>query len=90
VRQWYTVYGTPYMCSVLAMMVPTMLPYMNAGQIISVTSGAQAGEMESLVGAPARGIKSADVITLTHILCLAYVVIGNVAFLAKKSQGGGK
>jgi hypothetical protein len=90
VRQWYTVYGTPYMCSVLAMMVPTMLPYMNAGQIISVTSGAQAGEMESLVGAPARGIKSADVITLTHILCLAYVVIGNVAYLAKKSQGGGK
>jgi len=90
VRQWYTVYGTPYMCSVLAMMVPTMLPYMNAGQIISVTSGAQAGEMESLVRAPARGIKSADVITLTHILCLAYVVIGNVAYLAKKSQGGGK
>jgi len=90
VRQWYTVYGTPYMCSVLAMMVPTMLPYMNAGQIISVTSGAQAGEMESLVKAPARGIKSADVITLTHILCLAYVVIGNVAYLAKKSQGGGK
>jgi len=87
VRQWYTVYGTPYMCSVLAMMVPTMLPYMNAGQIISVTSGAQAGEMESLVHAPARGIKSADVITLTHILCLAYVLIGNVAYFVNKSKG---
>ena len=87
VRQWYTVYGTRYMCSVLAMMVPTMLPYMNAGQIISVTSGAQAGEMESLVHAPARGIKSADVITLTHILCLAYVLIGNVAYFVNKSKG---
>ena len=90
VRQWYTVYGTPYLCSVLAMMVPTMLPYQNAGQIISVTSGAQAGEMESLVRVPARGIKSADVITLTHILCLVYVVVGNVAQLAKKSPGGGR
>jgi hypothetical protein len=60
---------------------------MNAGQIISVTSGAQAGEMESLVHAPARGIKSADVITLTHILCLAYVLIGNVAYFANKSKG---
>jgi hypothetical protein len=90
VRQWYTVYGTPYLCSVLAMMVPTMLPYMNAGQIISVVSGAQAGEMESLVHAPARGIKSADVITLTHILCLVYVVIGNVAYFANKSKGGVK
>jgi len=88
VRQWYTVYGTPYLSSVLAMMVPTMLPYMNAGQIISVTSGAQAGEMEGLVRVPARGIKSADVITLTHILCVVYVVIGNVAYIAKKSQGG--
>lgn len=90
VRQWYTVYGTPYMCSVLAMMVPTMLPYMNAGQIISVTSGAQAGEMEGLVHVPARGIKSADVITLTHMLCVVYVVIGNVAYIAKKFQGGSK
>jgi hypothetical protein len=90
VRQWYTVYGTPYMCSVLAMMVPTMLPYQNAGQIISVTSGAQAGEMEGLVHVPARGIKSADVITLTHILCLVYVVIGNVAYLGKRFSGGGK
>jgi len=72
------------------MMVPTMLPYMNAGQIVSVVSGAQAGEMESLVGAPARGIKSADVITLTHILCLVYVLVGKVAFFAKKAPGGGK
>jgi hypothetical protein len=90
VRQWYTVYGTPYLCSVLAMMVPTMLPYQNAGQIISLTSGAQSGEMESLVRVPARGIKSADVITLTHILCLVYVAIGNIAYLGKRFSGGGK
>ena len=90
VRQWYTVYETPYMCSVLAMMVPTMLPYQNAGQIISVTSGAQAGEMETLVRVPARGIKSADVITLTHLLCLVYVAVGNIAYLGKRFSGGSK
>lgn len=88
VRQWYTPYGTPYLCSVLAMMVPTMLPYQEAGQIVSLTSGAQSGEMEGLVGVPARGIKSADVITLTHLLCLAYVVIGNIAELGKRFGGG--
>ncbi len=90
VRQWVTVYGTPYLCCVLAMMVPTMLPYQNAGQIVSLTAGAQAGEMESLVHVPARGIKSADVITLTHLLIIGYVVIGNVATLMKKTQGGRK
>jgi len=73
-----------------AMMVPTMLPYQNAGQIISVTSGAQAGEMETLVKVPARGIKSADVITLTHLLCIAYVAIGNIAYLGKRFSGGSK
>ncbi|OGD45548.1 hypothetical protein A3K69_08285 [Candidatus Bathyarchaeota archaeon RBG_16_57_9] len=88
VRQWYTVYGTPYLCSVLAMMIPTMLPYQNAGQIVAVTSGAMAGQMELLVNVPARGIKSADVITLTHLLCVVYVAIGNIAYFAKKAQGG--
>jgi hypothetical protein len=90
VRQWYTTYKTPYLCCVLAMMVPTMLPYQAAGQIVSLTSGAQAGQMEILVKVPGRGIKSADVITLTHILCIALVVVGNVAYFGKKFSGGKK
>ena len=80
VRQWYTTYQTPYLACVLAMMVPTMLPYQKAGQVVSVVSGAQAGQIELLVGKPARGIKSADVITTTHILVIAFVVIGNFAY----------
>lgn len=89
VRQWYTPYQVPYLCSVLAMMVPTMLPYQSAGQIVSLTAGAQSGQMESLVKVPARGIKSADVITMTHILVLVFVVVGNLAFYAKKASRSG-
>ncbi|MGQ9679909.1 MAG: hypothetical protein ACUVV4_03990 [Candidatus Bathyarchaeia archaeon] len=88
VRQWVTPYKTPYLCSVLAMMKPTMLPYEKAGQIVALTSGAQAGEMEFIVKVPARGIKSADVMTLTHLLIIAYVVIGNIAYYGKKYSGG--
>jgi hypothetical protein len=88
VRQWYTPYHTPYLCCVLAMMVPTMLPYQKAGQIVSVVSGAQAGQAEILVGAPGRGVKSADVITVTHLLCIAFVVVGNIAYFGKKFSGG--
>lgn len=88
VRQWVTPYKTPYLCSVLAMMKPTMLPYEKAGQIIALTSGAQAGEMEFLVKVPARGIKSADVMTLTHLLIIAYVIVGNIAYYGKKYSGG--
>lgn len=89
VRQWYTPYKVPYLCSVLAMMVPTMLPYRNAGQIVALLAGATSGQMESLVKVPARGIKSADVITVTHILVLAFVVIGNVAYYASKASRRG-
>jgi len=88
VRQWYTTYKTPYLCCVLAMMMPTMLPYQKAGQIVSLTSGEQAGQMELLVHVPGRGIKSADVITMTHLLCIAFVVVGNVAYFGKKFSGG--
>jgi len=88
VRQWYTSYKTPYLSCVLAMMVPTMLPYQKAGQIVSVVSGAQAGQIEILVKAPGRGVKSADVITVTHLLCIALVVVGNIAYFGKKFSGG--
>jgi hypothetical protein len=88
VRQWYTSYHTPYLCCVLAMMVPTMLPYQKAGQIVSVVSGAQSGQLEILAQAPGRGVKSADVISITHMLCIAFVVIGNIAYFGKKFSGG--
>jgi hypothetical protein len=88
VRQWYTPYKTPYLCSVIAMMVPTMLPYQKAGQIVSLTAGAQAGQMESLIKVPARGIKSADVMTVTHLLVIVYIIIGNIAYYGRKASGG--
>jgi len=88
VRQWYTPYRTPYLCSVIAMMVPTMLPYRKAGQIVALLSGAQAGEMELVVKVPGRGIKSSDVITVTHALVVVFVILGNIAYYGRKASGG--
>ena len=88
VRQWYTPYKTPYLCAVIAMMVPTMLPYQKAGQIVSLVAGAQAGQMESLVKVPARGIKSADIMTVTHVLVIVYIILGNIAYYGRKASGG--
>jgi len=93
VRQWVTAYKTPYLSNVLALMIPAMLPYARSGQAVSVTSGAQAGQMESLVKVPARGIASADVMTMTEIFVSVYVIIGNIAYFArraskKKASGG--
>ncbi len=84
VRQWYTLYKTPYLACVLALMIPAMLPYQRAGQVVSVVSGAQAGQMESIIKVPARGIASADVMTMCGLLVSAFVIVGNIAFFARK------
>jgi len=90
VRQWVTPYKTPYLSSVLALMIPTMLPYYKAGQIVSLVSGATAGQYELLNKLPARGIKSADVVSVTHLLIFAFVVLGNIAYYARKASEGAK
>ena len=88
VRQWVTPYKTPYIANVLALMIPTMLPYRRAGQLLSLTAGAQAGEVELLIKVPGRGIKSADVISMCHILMVAFVILGNIAYYGRKASGG--
>jgi hypothetical protein len=93
VRQWVTAYKTPYLSCVLALMIPAMLPYARSGQAVSVTAGAQAGQMETLVKVPARGVASADVMTSTELLVSAFVILGNIAYFArvqskKKALGG--
>jgi len=90
VRQWVTPYKTPYLSCVLALMIPTMLPYYRAGQIVSLVSGATAGQYELLNKIPARGIKSADVISICHILIFAFVVLGNIAYYARKASEGSR
>lgn len=88
VRQWIPSYRTPYLLGCVASMLAVMEPFARAGQIVSLVAGADSAQYELLVGKPSRGVRSADVMTATHVLLLAFIIIGNIAYWKRKMSGG--
>jgi hypothetical protein len=88
IKQWVTPYKIPFLTSPIAGMVPTLTPYRSAGQVQAVIAGAQSGEYEFLIGKPGRGIRSANVMSSTHLFVVALVIIGNLPFLLHRKLGG--
>ena len=70
-------------------MLPTMLPYYNAGQISGLLSSVRgAGELEILTKTPGLGVESTDVLSIAHLWLIAAVVIGNIVYF--RGRGGKK
>jgi len=88
VRQWVGPYGVTYLCCVLAMMMPTMEPYYPA-QVKALTDGGRAGEYEFIIGKPGSGLRKLDAFTVAHIMLMAAIIMGNIAYFALKAQKKG-
>lgn len=87
VRQWVTVYpAIKYLCCVLDMMLPTMKPYYDAKQITALVGSAPGGEYEFLIGKPGSGIKKADAFSGALLVVLVFIILGNIASLAKRMR----
>ncbi len=92
VRQWHTPYGSPLLFVALSVIAPSVEPFVGAKQAIGMLVGQRAGaEYEVLVGRLGLGIASMDAQSTSHMLILAFIVIGNVVYWAKKlsSRRGG-
>ncbi|MCS7368643.1 MAG: hypothetical protein NDF57_02940 [archaeon GBS-70-058] len=90
IRQWIVVRPEiKYLCCVLDMMLPTMRPYYEAGQVAALTGSAPGGEYEFLIGKPGSGIKKADAFTGAQLILLVFIIIGNIASIAKRMGKGG-
>ncbi|RLE50997.1 MAG: hypothetical protein DRJ21_01030 [Candidatus Methanomethylicota archaeon] len=87
IRQWVTPYGTPYLCCVLAMMEPTMMPYYQAGQCKALCTDAHAGEYEFLIGKPGEGIKKLDAFSLSLTVLAILIIIANILYFVLKAGG---
>ena len=63
--------------------VPVAMPFVNAKQILAVLGGAVNGaEYELISGYPGLGLVNTDIISLTHILMMALILVTNIAFFA--------
>ncbi|MEM3985386.1 MAG: hypothetical protein QXR39_01155 [Candidatus Methanomethylicia archaeon] len=90
IRQWVTMRPeVKYLCCVLDMMLPTMRPYYEAKQITALVGSAPGGEYEFLIGKPGSGIKKADAFSGAHLVILVFIILGNIAHLAKRMRKGG-
>lgn len=92
VRQWHTPYGAPLLFVALSVIGPSIEPFVGAKQAIGMLVGQRAAaEYEVLVGRLGLGMASMDAQSTSHMLILAFIVIGNVVYWSKRlsSRRGG-
>ncbi|MDD2283090.1 MAG: hypothetical protein PHD92_06825 [Eubacteriales bacterium] len=68
---------------VTAVSVPGMLPYLQSGDLVGLLAGMSgAAQYENLVGRPGLGLGGMDAQSISHLVIIAFIIIGNIAFLA--------
>lgn len=68
---------------VTAVSVPGMLPYLQSGDLIGLLAGMSgAAQYENLVGRPGLGLGGMDAQSISHLVIIAFIVVGNIAYLA--------
>jgi hypothetical protein len=86
-RQWQSPFNTRCAANVGSVMGPAMLPYYPQ-QLISVMIGMQAGaEYELLAKVPGPGLTSADAMSMTNLLVILFLILGNLTLLSEKMGG---
>jgi hypothetical protein len=78
-RHWATPYGTPYMIGTGA--TPTIYVAYYGREVIGFITGSMgAAELEILIGDPGKGATITDVENMVHVMLVAFMIIGNVAY----------
>jgi len=99
VPEWIRQVGDPMKVPVatvlVAVNVPNMTPYIQAGQLKGmIPSMKGAAGYESLLGQAGLGTAGMDAQSISHLVILGFVLLGNVVYLADKksqpSRGGGR
>lgn len=81
VRQWETPYGTRIIMGCIGVMVPEVAPYLQTGQLEALIPGLTASaEYELLLNRPGLAIAGVDAISISHLLVVVLVILGNVAY----------
>ncbi|MEA3296459.1 MAG: hypothetical protein U9R56_01180 [candidate division Zixibacteria bacterium] len=86
-------YGVIMSAGNTAVQAPTIYTYLNAGQVVGLLGGMNGGaEFETLCETPAKATKYMLSQSFAHMIVIAFVLIGNVAFFmgGRKSALKGK
>ncbi len=82
-------FGKSMVAGVTAVMAPKSLSYIQTGQLKGLLGGMKgAAEYEQLLGAKEWATRGMDSQSLIHLLIIAFIVLGNVAFFASRNPRG--
>jgi hypothetical protein len=95
VPEWIRQVGDPLKVPiatiVIAGLVADYAPYMHSKQLVGMVPGLRgAAGYEGLVGKLGRGTAGIDAQSVAHVVILALVVVGNIAFFSTKGKDQGK
>lgn len=80
--------GTPIIGAVTAVSITSQLPLLQTGQIKGLQMGMRgAAEYEKLVDRPGNATSGMDAQSLTHVLLVLFILLGNIGYLASKQSG---
>ncbi len=79
--------GFPYAAGIVTVCVPNVIPYYNSGQLHGLLQGLRgAAEYEVVLGEPGEGAARMDAQSMGHVVIIAFIVVGNLAyFMTKRS-----
>jgi len=81
----------PICSSVVSVSVPGSMPYVRSGQLAGLLMGMRgAAEFEILAKVPGDAVAGMDAQSLSHVLIIIFIIIGNLAYIAGSKKGGRK
>jgi len=95
IDQWWIPYGQekykfPLGVGCTAVMAPDMFPFLQSGQLVGLIGGlAGAAEYEALLGIPGSATAGMQAQSITHLVIIAFILLGNLLYFLSRRRGGG-
>jgi hypothetical protein len=79
--------GIPMGTGTTSVQVNDMMPYLNSGQIDCLLAGMPgAAEYEALIGQPALATARMDAQSFAHLVIVAFIIFGNIAYFLERKR----
>jgi len=90
IKQIGATYNIPITGGVTGVCIPPLLPYVSSGQCLGLLGGMRGGaEYELLIKSPGDAIGGMDAQSLSHILIIFAIALGNLGYIMTRGRGKG-
>ena len=91
---WWIPFGQekhrfPFAGGCTAVMAPDLYPFLQSGQLVGLLGGLTgAAEYEELVEAPGQATEGMQPQSVTHVIIILFIILGNAAYFISRRRGG--